>query len=144
MKLYISLAALALSAVNAGRVEDVQAQALNFANNNPQIKKAQKQLQKQAKGMTFLKALNTLENGLNAQLKKAGMKAGLQKELKTILSQGKTAAVKEIKNAGFKPKANIAKTAEKEFNNRKAGVKQQVLKQQQELNKLANKAVDNM
>jgi uncharacterized protein with von Willebrand factor type A (vWA) domain len=223
MKLYISLAALALSAINAGRVEDAQAEALNFAKNNQilsddnqaklqakaekelakyaklaekagkdygikfdlealgqqlldsyqddaiaagqnlvkninrnvaiaeresktnkQFKQAQKQLKTQAKTMTFGKALNQLEKGLNGQLSKAGMNANLAKQLKTILRQGKNAAVKEIKNAGFKPNANIANTAQKQFNRNQAAVKQQILSKQQELNRKANQAVNNM
>merc|ERR1712150_303243 len=107
-------------------------------------KQAQRKIQQQAQTMTFGKALNQIESGLNAQLKKAGMSAQLEKDLKAMLRQGKNAASKEIKKAGFKTNANIAKTAQKQINKNQAAVKQQILSKQQELNNMANDAVSNM
>merc|ERR1712173_180831 len=112
--------------------------------NNKQLKKAEQQIKKAANTMTFGKALNQIEKGLNAQLNDAGLNAKLTQDLKDILKQGKNAAAQEIRDAGFKTNANIAKTARKEINSRKAGVEQQILDKQQELNKMANDAVNNM
>ena len=75
--------------------------------------------------MAFNKALNQLESGLNSQLQKAGLDAQLQKQLKTILRQGKSAVIKEMKNAGVDPDANIVDTAEKQLNDNKGKIKKQ-------------------
>merc|ERR1712150_179820 len=131
--------------VNDINQQVAKAEKANKNNKLPlQLKNAEKQVNKAAKTMTFGKALNQIESGLNAQLKKAGLNAQLQKDLKAILKQGKYAAVKEIKNAGFKPNANIKNTAQKQINSNKAQVKQQILAAQKELNKKANQAVNNM
>jgi hypothetical protein len=114
--------------------------------NNIQNKNQNKinKFQNQANRMTFSGALNKMNNLLAEQVNSSGANAEVTKSLNALLAQGKTAAIKNIKAAGFQPNANIKRTATKEFNQRKGAFEAKGAAQQKKMQQRVNAAIRNL